>query len=389
MGVPEQLRRLDEDLATGRVDAETYRRRRDEILAARLAPPPPPAPRPGASADGDLDDSELDAAERELGFAPEFDTPYPGPARPDRHDAPGGPPRDAPRAPAPPSPGRTGSTPAGAAHGPGAGPGAPGRPASPPAREPTPPTRAPAPPTHESAPPPAAPAEDDPGGEAATAVDADPAADRAGDPEVAHPRAVPVPPPSADAPPLPGTPSDALRPPPPPVEDDDAAETDERPRPVDPFPPPFRWSAREGAAAEASPDTTQVVHGGGASADRTQVVPAGRPPEETQVVPARAVPGRPTHGAPPSWPTGPARPPAPPERTQFVPGAVPARAAGGGVARPEETAPPWASAAARSEGLQGRELFARGPGPRAGAILGTAAVLLLVLLVLVASFVLA
>jgi hypothetical protein len=79
----------------------------------------------------------------------------------------------------------------------------------------------------------------------------------------------------------------------------------------------------------------------------------------------------------------------PPERTQFVPGAVPVRAAGGGVARPEETAPPWASAAARSEGLQGRELFARGPGPRAGAVLGTVAVLLLVALVLVASFALA
>ena len=62
MGVPEQLRRLDEDLATGRVDAESYRRRRDELLAARLPAPPPPAP-----AD-DLDDSELDAADRELGL---------------------------------------------------------------------------------------------------------------------------------------------------------------------------------------------------------------------------------------------------------------------------------------------------------------------------------
>ncbi|MFC4831579.1 hypothetical protein ACFPEL_04065, partial [Actinomycetospora chibensis] len=60
MGVPEQLRRLDEDLATGRVDAESYRRRRDELLAARLPAPPTPA--------DDLDDSELDAADRELGL---------------------------------------------------------------------------------------------------------------------------------------------------------------------------------------------------------------------------------------------------------------------------------------------------------------------------------
>ena len=79
----------------------------------------------------------------------------------------------------------------------------------------------------------------------------------------------------------------------------------------------------------------------------------------------------------------------PPERTQFVPGSVPARSVGGGVARPEETVPPWAAGAARSEGLPGRELFARGPGPRAGAILGTAAVVLLVLVVLVASIALA
>ena len=106
-------------------------------------------------------------------------------------------------------------------------------------------------------------------------------------------------------------------------------------------------------------------------------------PEATQVVPRRP--------AAPRFPSGPSRPgpPPPPERTQFVPGAVPARAAGGGVARPEDTAPPWASAAARSEGLQGRELFARGPGPRAGVILGTAALLLLVAIVLVASIALA
>ena len=60
MGVPEQLRRLDEDLATGRVDAESYRRRRDEILASRLPEPP--------AVQDDLDDSELDAADHELGL---------------------------------------------------------------------------------------------------------------------------------------------------------------------------------------------------------------------------------------------------------------------------------------------------------------------------------
>jgi hypothetical protein len=56
---------------------------------------------------------------------------------------------------------------------------------------------------------------------------------------------------------------------------------------------------------------------------------------------------------------------------------------------PRRPRPPWTdAAAARSEGLQGRELFARGPGPRAGVILGTSAVLLLVAIVLVASFLL-
>ena len=215
-------------------------------------------------------------------------------------------------------------------------------------------------------------------------VAADP--DRAEDAGDAGPRGIPVPAPSAEAPPLPGASAPSLRPPPAAVDDEDDARTDERPLPADPFPPPFRW-ATEGADDEgASPDTTQVVRDAtGPAADRTQVVPRGAPePEETQVVRRSSVPPR---GAPP-W-TGPAVPPSP-ERTQFVPGAVPARSAGGGVARPEETAPPWAAgAAARSEGLQGRELFARGPGPRAGAILGTVAVVLLVLIVLVASIALA
>ena len=203
------------------------------------------------------------------------------------------------------------------------------------------------------------------------------------------PRGIPVPGASADAPPLPGTPAaPALRPPPPPVHEDedddhadDATRTDERALPADPFPPPFRWST-EGTDGHTSPDTTQVVRdAAGPAADRTQVVPRGGPePEATQVVRRSSVPPR---GAPPR-----AAPPAS-ERTQFVPGSVPARSAGGGVARPEETAPPWAAGAARSEGLPGRELFARGPGPRAGAILGTAAVVLLVLVVLVASIALA
>jgi hypothetical protein len=338
MGVPEQLRRLDEDLATGRVDAESYRRRRDDLLAARLPPPPPRSDTaPDVSA---LDDSELDAAERELGFAPEFDEPPREPrlgSAPEHRTARGetGPPVEAARI-APPDP----------------------------------PTEV-----------------EDEAEIVETAEDAATA-----DPDAAHPRGIPVPP-AADAPPLPGTPasSPGLRPPPPPPEDDDAVETDERPLPADPFPPPFRWSSPDDPDdpdGEASPDITQVVRGApGPAADRTQVVATGRAPEETQVVPGRATP---TRFGPPPPPRAPARPPLPtPERTQFVPGAVPARAAGGGVARPEETAPPWASAAARSEGLQGRELFARGPGPRAGAILGTVAVLLLVVLVLVVSFALA
>ncbi|MDD7966266.1 hypothetical protein [Actinomycetospora lemnae] len=213
--------------------------------------------------------------------------------------------------------------------------------------------------------------------------------------EAAAPRGIPVPATPAEAPPLPETRSSpALRPPPPPVEEDDP-ETDERPLPADPFPPPFRWSAED--AEEASPDTTQVVRGAaGPAADRTQVVSRQdrEPvPEETQVVRRRGAaappwpaPERGTGRSP--WAGGPARQP-PPERTQFVPGAVPAHAAGGGAVRPEDTAPPWASAAARSEGLQGRELFARGPGPRAGVILGTVALLLLVAIVLVASIALA
>jgi len=177
-----------------------------------------------------------------------------------------------------------------------------------------------------------------------------------------------------------------LRPPPPPVDEDDhdaedATRTDERPLPADPFPPPFRWST-EKTDGYASPDTTQVVRdAAGPAAERTQVVTRRVPePEVTQVVRRSSVPPR---GVPPR-----AAPPAP-ERTQFVPGSVPARSAGGGVARPEETVPPWAAGAARSEGLPGRELFARGPGPRAGAILGAAAVVLLVLVVLVASIALA
>ncbi|WP_345341226.1 hypothetical protein [Actinomycetospora succinea] len=209
-------------------------------------------------------------------------------------------------------------------------------------------------------------------------------------------RGIPVPATPAEAPPLPETraSSPALRPPPPPAEEEDDARTDERPLPADPFPPPFRWSAQD-ADAGTSPDTTQVVPDApGPAADRTQVVARDEPaPEATQVVRRRPEPPPPLpppRGAA-TWRSGPARPgpPPPPERTQFVPGAVPARAAGGGVARPEDTAPPWASAAARSEGLQGRELFARGPGPRAGVILGTVALLLLVAIVLVASIALA
>ncbi|MDF2977891.1 MAG: hypothetical protein K0S40_2619 [Actinomycetospora sp.] len=415
MGVPEQLRRLDEDLATGRVDAESYRRRRDELLAARLpAPPTPPAPpvssrHDPASADADLDDSELDAAERELGFAPEFDEPYPAGAAPaapvpprDRGDAPAPPATEPPRASTPPLTGARVET------GPPADPAA-GEPApvDPPAEPPPAPEPvaevvdtaevvetaedvdaaepAPEPPVEHTTSAEDAPVQDAPAGDA-TATTPD-------DPDAPHPCGIPVPPPPADAPPLPGTPAPSLRPPPPPPEDDDAAATDERPLPADPFPPPFRWSTTDepddtDGAGEASPDTTQVVRGAaGPAADRTQVVATGRAPEETQVVPARVVP---TRSGPPPPPQGSGRPPVPPpERTQFVPGAVPVRAAGGGVARPEETAPPWASAAARSEGLQGRELFARGPGPRAGAVLGTVAVLLLVALVLVASFALA
>jgi hypothetical protein len=210
------------------------------------------------------------------------------------------------------------------------------------------------------------------------------------------PRGIPVPTPSVEAPPLPGTPAPApsLRPPPPPVgedggedggvdggeDDGEDARTDERPLPADPFPPPFRWATSGNGDASASPDTTQVLRDSGPPADRTQVVHRAAPePEETQVV---RRPPPPRGGPPRSTPL--------PERTQFVPGAVTARSAGGGVARPEETAAPWAAgAAARSEGPQGRELFARGPGPKAGAILGTAAVVLLVLVVLVASIALA
>ena len=94
----------------------------------------------------------------------------------------------------------------------------------------------------------------------------------------------------------------------------------------------------------------------------------------------------------PARPTNPAGRfgPPPSERTQLVPGAVPARSVGGGGRPRGETAPPWATAAARSEGLQVRELFVRASsGPNLAAVAGTGAVLLLVVLVLVLSFLLA
>ena len=551
MGVPEQLRRLDEDLATGRVDAESYRRRRDELLAARLPAPPPPAP-----AD-DLDDSELDAADRELGLEDDG-AADPLPARPPRRPTPGtayaarrrlprartgrgrrrapGPvlrrsPSPAPRAPPPtPPPG----TPPFSRRPPPAGPSHPGGPAIPPTT-PAGPGAARGP--RAASPPPAParsggprasprrpggrfrgrpsgtalrrgrvgrhPRDDDAGAcrHAPAVRDDRPADDRArppggrGAPRSAGDRVArgrPRPgrrPAAADGDPAetpgrdrvlgtrcaqgrPGTREPAApaettpetvssghgregrrqergnrraarfetvspgqrcvgaarrrpradrgtrarrrgRPPrhprPGPVrrrpaaaghaggarvapatparrrdehDADDATRTDERPLPADPFPPPFRWSTEGTDDRDTSPDTTQVVRdAAGPAADRTQVVTRGAPePEVTQVVRRSSVPPR---GAPPR-----AAPPAP-ERTQFVPGSVPARSAGGGVARPEETVPPWAAGAARSEGLPGRELFARGPGPRAGAILGAAAVVLLVLVVLVASIALA
>jgi hypothetical protein len=178
--------------------------------------------------------------------------------------------------------------------------------------------------------------------------------------------------------------------------------------PADPFPPPFRWSQPSGGGPAASPDTTQVVRDVPAdpstsravSADRTQVVrstaperspgastpAAGPAAEATQVVTRRPEPPRGRRPARPAPLFG----PPPSERTQLVPGAVPARFAGSGVAPPEETAPPWATAAARSEGLQGRELFVRGSsGPNLAAVVGTGAVLVLVVLVLVLSFLLA
>lgn len=42
--MPDDLERLDEDLAGGRVDASTYRRRRDALLAAEAAEAPPTRP---------------------------------------------------------------------------------------------------------------------------------------------------------------------------------------------------------------------------------------------------------------------------------------------------------------------------------------------------------
>lgn len=279
----DELRRLDEELASGRLDADSYRRRRDELLAARLPDPPAPArPEPdldGDDLDGDLDDSELDDAARELDLAP----PTPPVGSEGRDDR--------------------GRADPGVAEGPGA-----------PAR--------------------------------------------------------------------------------------------------DPFPPPFRWGDGSGTGSgDPSPDSTQVVAASLARAveaapERTQVVPApgpgAAPPggradaaEPTQVVGRSRVrgadPRRATPGPPRSRPLAPPAAPAPPERTQFVPATALARAGERRAVPARETVPPWADerSAPPSDGRrQGRELFVRGTGPSAATIAGTAAVVLVVAVVLVLSFVL-
>ena len=186
------------------------------------------------------------------------------------------------------------------------------------------------------------------------------------------PRGIPVPGPTADAPPLPGTPAaPALRPPP-------AARRRGRRR--------GRRHAHRRApvAGRPVPAAVPLVDRGDRRPGRLAGHHPGRPrrgrtrrrPDAGRHARGPGAGGRPrwcaASSVPPRGVPRPRRRRPPPSAPSSCRGRCPRASAGGGVARPEETVPPWASGAARSEGLPGRELFARGPGPRAGAILGAA-----------------
>lgn len=295
----DELRRLDEDLAAGRLDADSYRRRRDELLAARPAAPARAAATVATEAVGDATPVAT-TARRGTGAPGEGAPSMGGPGM-------GGP--------------GTG--------GPGTGgPGEEGR-------------------------------------------------DRAASHEVDG-------------------------------DDAGAGEADRGgPVEVDPFPPPFRW---DGAPEADAPPGADVDPTGsdlpGSAPDATQVVAArraaGEEPERTQVVrggtgaPAGAADATQVVGRPraPDPRLGPARsgpPVGPPERTQFVPGAALTRAGDLRSVPARRTVPPWVDE--RSVGpadarRPGREVFARRRGPSPAAVIGTAALVLVVLVVLALSFLL-
>lgn len=367
LGVQEELRRLDDELSAGRLDADAYRRHRDELLAAR--PPEPAASRPvsahgdrprqapagppaagvdagparpeetgspgsaagaASSETDDLDERELDEAERGLELAPEF-APEPSAAPSPSPAVPSG-------SPAAPSPGA-------ASRGPFPPPFRWGR-------------------TDESM---DGETEDGLGGASGGRSGAE-LAERTGN------------------------------------------------------------GAGRGEATGSPADATQIVPGADRTPERTQVVPgdravpdppvgagsagpsgvvgpaAGRaeergdPAERTQVVGRSHIaaldPGRPRAGG-----AGPAgrgrhgpseRPGSPPsDRTQYVPGGL-ARAGHGRSVPARQTAPPWVTGtvASRDGRAQGRELFVRDAGPSPATIAGTVVVVLLVVAVLVLSFLL-
>jgi hypothetical protein len=153
------------------------------------------------------------------------------------------------------------------------------------------------------------------------------------------------------------------------------------PRGPDPFPPPFRWGDTQ-APSDPAPEVTQVVE---RDAESTQVVPG---PSSGGFRPA----GGPTPtGPPPADPAG-FRPPSfapPPERTQVVPGGIAGRRPSAPVPA-AHTTPPWVDRAPdrvdRSpSGMQGSEVFL-GRRRELASVIGTAAVIAVVILVLVLSF---
>lgn len=425
MGVPDELLRLDDDLSAGRIDATSYRERRDELLAAASAhTAPAPHPErpvlravPAVTLDT-LDDTELDAAELELelgdGPARAGDVApgalWSAPTRPTRpaspHSAPVRPPAPPPLTPAPPTdprsvhreptpapPARPASTQPPAASVSVARNAQPAAPAASGATTGPVASRVPGTdsgPGSESVPGIAdTPDSDateipDPPDVALTAEDLEPAPSTPGPRPLGSAVAPPLPEPRRPAPP-------SLRPPPPPAQ---PPEPDAFPL-QDPFPPPFRW----GRGVASSPETTQVVPTtlapGPGEPERTQVVSSSSersstsgPPgwsvdassAATQVVRPSPILSPPLSTPPPS--TSPPWP-APAAETQVVPGTALARVS---TAPPSATVPPWGGREPARR--QGAELFARSGRPQPATLISTFAVVLVAALVLVLSVVL-